>query len=245
MPSCRVKVIRSFHCNVSCSYRSLCSFTDPNVLFLVDSLIYGKEDSDILLVCPLTDPDVLNFTLRKCDGKPLPKNMTFIPNPQKGIIIKNVQRSFKGCYQCLAKHNGVEKISEHIFLNVRPGNTGFLSSCRAPDFHLHIIDGKCSKEKSSLVSWACRREAQGGGSSRDFRNLLLRCASAPRNYFVAPLAAVGSPEKTGGLRKLVLGKLCEGTDCHVRHGLWLCWAGLATITHVSCLRWFPGVLFTM
>ncbi|OXB83841.1 UNVERIFIED_CONTAM: hypothetical protein H355_003053 [Colinus virginianus] len=93
---------------------------DPNVLFLVDSLIYGKEDSDILLVCPLTDPDVLNFTLRKCDGKPLPKNMTFIPNPQKGIIIKNVQRSFKGCYQCLAKHNGVEKISEHIYLNVRP-----------------------------------------------------------------------------------------------------------------------------
>lgn len=137
VPSCRVKVIRSFHCNVSYSYRSLCSFTDPNVLFLVDSLIYGKEDSDILLVCPLTDPDVSNFTLRKCDGKPLPKNMTFIPNPQKGIIIKNVQRSFKGCYQCLAKHNGVEKISEHIFLNVRPGNTGFLSSCRAPDFHLH------------------------------------------------------------------------------------------------------------
>ncbi|XP_009976104.1 PREDICTED: mast/stem cell growth factor receptor Kit-like, partial [Tauraco erythrolophus] len=93
---------------------------DPNVLFLVDSLIYGKEDSDILLVCPLTDPDVSNFTLRKCDGKPLPKNMTFIPNPQKGIVIKNAQRSFKGCYQCLAKQNGVEKISEHIFLNVRP-----------------------------------------------------------------------------------------------------------------------------
>ncbi|KAJ7395133.1 Mast/stem cell growth factor receptor Kit [Pitangus sulphuratus] len=93
---------------------------DPNVLFLVDSLIYGKEDSDILLVCPLTDPNITNFTLRKCDGKRLPKNMTFIPNPQKGIIIKNVQRSFKGCYQCLAKHNGVEKISENIFLNVRP-----------------------------------------------------------------------------------------------------------------------------
>uniref|UniRef100_A0A8B9GCD6 Mast/stem cell growth factor receptor Kit n=1 Tax=Amazona collaria TaxID=241587 RepID=A0A8B9GCD6_9PSIT len=105
---------------------------DPNVLFLVDSLIYGKEDSDILLVCPLTDPDVSNFTLRKCDGRRLPKNMTFIPNPQEGIIIKNVQRSFKGCYQCLAKHNGVEKISEHIFLNVRPGNTKMLPSCRVP-----------------------------------------------------------------------------------------------------------------
>ncbi|XP_063013331.1 mast/stem cell growth factor receptor Kit isoform X1 [Melospiza melodia melodia] len=93
---------------------------DPNVLFLVDSLVYGKEDSDILLVCPLTDPNVTNFTLKRCDGKRLPKNMTFIPNPQKGIVIKNVQRSYKGCYQCLAKHNGVEKISKMIFLNVRP-----------------------------------------------------------------------------------------------------------------------------
>uniref|UniRef100_A0A8C8ALW2 Mast/stem cell growth factor receptor Kit n=1 Tax=Otus sunia TaxID=257818 RepID=A0A8C8ALW2_9STRI len=116
----RIRIIRSSLCNVSFSDRSLCFFTDPNVLFLVDSLIYGKEDSDIVLVCPLTDPDVSNFTLRKCDGKRLPKNMTFIPDPQKGIIIKNVQRSFKGCYQCLARHNGVDKISEHIFLNVRP-----------------------------------------------------------------------------------------------------------------------------
>lgn len=120
MPNCRVRVIRSSH--ASLSDRSLCFFTDPNVLFLVDSLVYGKEDSDILLVCPLTDPNVANFTLKRCDGKRLPKNMTFIPNPQKGIVIKNVQRSFKGCYQCLAKHNGVEKISERIFLNVRPGN---------------------------------------------------------------------------------------------------------------------------
>ncbi|NWR53489.1 KIT factor, partial [Regulus satrapa] len=93
---------------------------DPNVLFLVESLSYGKEDSDILLVCALTDPNVTNFTLKKCDGKSLPRNMTFIPNPQKGIVIKNVQRSFRGCYQCLAKHNGVEKKSDFIFLNVRP-----------------------------------------------------------------------------------------------------------------------------
>jgi len=126
-------------------------FTDPNVLFLVDSLIYGREDSDILLVCPLTDPDVSNFTLRKCDGKPLPKNMTFIPNPQKGIVIKNVQRSFKGCYQCLAKHNGVEKISEHIFLNVRPGNTGFSPSCKVPDFPLYL-PGKCCEASPCVLT---------------------------------------------------------------------------------------------
>lgn len=154
---CRVRVFRSSLCSASFSDRSLHFFTDPNVLFLVDSLIYGKEDSDILLVCPLTDPDVSDFTLRKCDGKRLPKNMTFIPNPQKGIIIKNVQRSFKGCYQCLAKHNGVEKISEHIFLNVRPGNTGFLPSCRATDYTLHLpaSDGKCCEASACVLTLFC------------------------------------------------------------------------------------------
>lgn len=150
VPNCRVRVIRSSH--ASFSDRSLCFFTDPNVLFLVDSLIYGKEDSDILLVCPLTDPNVTNFTLKKCDGKRLPKNMMFIPNPQKGIVIKNVQRSFKGCYQCLAKHNGVEKISEKIFLNVRPGNTGFLPSCREPDFTPHLPGGVEKGCEVSLLS---------------------------------------------------------------------------------------------
>lgn len=172
MPSCSVRMIRNTLYNVSFSNRSLCFLTDPNVLFLVDSLIYGKEDSDILLVCPLTDPDVLNFTLRKCDGKPLPKNMTFIPNPQKGIIIKNVQRSFKGCYQCLAKHNGVEKISEHIFLNVRPGNTGGFSSYRVPDFHLPFYELMGGALMRNLP--LCPDFPMGGDSSGDLWSLLLK-----------------------------------------------------------------------
>lgn len=219
MPRCRVRVIRISLCNVSFSDRSLCFFTDPNVLFLVDSLIYGKEDSDILLVCPLTDPDVSNFTLKKCDGKPLPKNMMFIPNPQKGIIIKNVQRSFKGCYQCLAKHNGVEKISENIFLNVRPGNTEFSPSCRAPD--IALLSPRRWWEVPYRVSWPCHGQL-GVVALEAFWSLLLlkaRCACVPGSCSVMLVTAAHGPEEGGGLGNLVLGELCEGTSWS--HNIWL------------------------
>uniref|UniRef100_A0A8C0GS51 receptor protein-tyrosine kinase n=1 Tax=Chelonoidis abingdonii TaxID=106734 RepID=A0A8C0GS51_CHEAB len=95
---------------------------DPRILFLTDSdpFIYVKEDSDALVVCPVTDPDVSHFTLKLCGGKPFSENLTFISNLEKGIFIKNVQRSFKGCYQCSAKQNGVETISENKYLIVRP-----------------------------------------------------------------------------------------------------------------------------
>uniref|UniRef100_A0A8C4YKW6 receptor protein-tyrosine kinase n=1 Tax=Gopherus evgoodei TaxID=1825980 RepID=A0A8C4YKW6_9SAUR len=97
-------------------------FVYPHILFLTDSdpFIYVKEDSDALVACPVTDPDVSHFTLKLCGGKPFPENLTFISNPEKGIFIKNVQRSFKGCYQCSAKRNGVETISENKYLIVRP-----------------------------------------------------------------------------------------------------------------------------
>ncbi|XP_054845636.1 mast/stem cell growth factor receptor Kit [Eublepharis macularius] len=92
---------------------------DPQHLFLLESLIFAKEDSDALIHCAVTDPGVLNFTLNKCYRKPLPKNMVIVPDLQKGITIKNVQRSFHGCYQCVALQNGVERTSEMITLVVR------------------------------------------------------------------------------------------------------------------------------
>ncbi|KAM6439787.1 mast/stem cell growth factor receptor Kit [Liasis olivaceus] len=92
---------------------------DPNFLFFHKTTIFGREDSDALIVCPVTDPDVSNFTLKRCHSKPLPENMTLVPDPQKGIIIKNVQRSFLGCYWCVAQQDGVEKKSKDITLIVR------------------------------------------------------------------------------------------------------------------------------
>ncbi|KAL8207402.1 UNVERIFIED_CONTAM: hypothetical protein K2H54_056033 [Gekko kuhli] len=93
--------------------------TDPQHLFLFESVVVAKEDGDTLIPCAVTDPDVSNFTLKGCDGKPLPDNMVIIPDPQKGFTVKSVQRSFHGCYQCVVLQNGVERMSESIFLIVR------------------------------------------------------------------------------------------------------------------------------
>nr|XP_060634516.1 mast/stem cell growth factor receptor Kit [Anolis sagrei ordinatus] len=94
---------------------------DPKVLFFHEPVTYAVEDSDALIQCPVTDPDISNFTLKRCkNAKSLPENIVLKPDPQKGITIKNVQRSFWGCYQCVAQHNGEEKQSEAITLVVRP-----------------------------------------------------------------------------------------------------------------------------
>ncbi|XP_039218819.1 mast/stem cell growth factor receptor Kit [Crotalus tigris] len=93
---------------------------DPTVLFFHKPTVLEMEDSDALIVCPVTDPDVSNFTLKRCHYKSLPEHMTLVPDPQKGITIKNVQRSFLGCYRCVAQQDGVEKRSKDITLVVRP-----------------------------------------------------------------------------------------------------------------------------
>lgn len=98
---------------------------DPKILFFVSSPITGIEDRDVLVQCPVTDPGVSNYTLINCHGKPLPEAMVLFPDPQKGITIKNLQREFRGCYQCVAQQNGAEKKSEKIQLFVRPGNASF------------------------------------------------------------------------------------------------------------------------
>ncbi|XP_048365897.1 mast/stem cell growth factor receptor Kit isoform X1 [Sphaerodactylus townsendi] len=92
---------------------------DPEHLFLFESVAFAKEDDDAVIPCAVTDPNVSNFTLRGCYGRPLPENMVIIPDPRKGITIKNVQRSFHGCYWCVALQNGVEKTSDVISLVVR------------------------------------------------------------------------------------------------------------------------------
>ncbi|KAJ7326705.1 hypothetical protein JRQ81_016464 [Phrynocephalus forsythii] len=94
---------------------------DPKVLFFHEPMVFATEDNDALIQCPVTDPDISNFTLKICkSSKSLPQNILLIPNPQKGITIKNVQRSFQECYRCVAQQDGVEKESEMINLIVRP-----------------------------------------------------------------------------------------------------------------------------
>lgn len=93
---------------------------DPAVLFLVDPPLYGKEDNDTLVRCPLTDPQVSNYSLRECDGKTLPKDLTFVPNPKAGITIKNVKRAYhRLCLRCAAQQGGKWVLSDRFILKVR------------------------------------------------------------------------------------------------------------------------------
>ncbi|XP_052054578.1 mast/stem cell growth factor receptor Kit isoform X1 [Apodemus sylvaticus] len=93
---------------------------DPAVLFLVDPSLFGKEDSDALVRCPLTDPQVSNYSLAECDGKSLPTDLMFVPNPKAGITIKNVKRAYhRLCVRCTAQREGKWIRSDKFTLKVR------------------------------------------------------------------------------------------------------------------------------
>uniref|UniRef100_M3Y412 Mast/stem cell growth factor receptor Kit n=2 Tax=Mustela putorius furo TaxID=9669 RepID=M3Y412_MUSPF len=93
---------------------------DPARLFLVDIRLYGKEDNDTLVRCPLTDPDVTNYSLTGCEGKPLPKDLTFVADPKAGITIRNVKREYhRLCLHCSADQKGKSVLSTKFTLKVR------------------------------------------------------------------------------------------------------------------------------
>jgi proto-oncogene tyrosine-protein kinase Kit len=95
---------------------------DPARLFLVGLPLYGKEDNDTLVRCPLTDPEVTNYTLRECEGKSLPKDLTFVPDPKAGITIRNVKRVYhRLCFRCAAERAGKLVLSDRFVLKVRAG----------------------------------------------------------------------------------------------------------------------------
>ncbi|EDL89921.1 v-kit Hardy-Zuckerman 4 feline sarcoma viral oncogene homolog, isoform CRA_a [Rattus norvegicus] len=93
---------------------------DPAVLFLVGLPLFGKEDNDALVRCPLTDPQVSNYSLIECDGKSLPTDLKFVPNPKAGITIKNVKRAYhRLCIRCAAQREGKWMRSDKFTLKVR------------------------------------------------------------------------------------------------------------------------------
>ncbi|XP_054544350.1 mast/stem cell growth factor receptor Kit isoform X2 [Talpa occidentalis] len=93
---------------------------DPAKLFLTDVSLYGKEDKDTLVRCPLTDPEVKDYSLRGCDGKSLPKGLVFVADPKAGITIRNVRREYhRLCLRCSAEREGKLELSEKFTLKVR------------------------------------------------------------------------------------------------------------------------------
>ncbi|XP_075422590.1 mast/stem cell growth factor receptor Kit [Ascaphus truei] len=104
--------------------------------FLDSSSPYVDRDegSDASGMCPVSDPDIVHYAIKRCDSSPLPRDFTFTADTQKGINITNVQKSFKGCYVCTANQNGNVRTSKPFTLNIKPVHktlpTIFLSKTR-------------------------------------------------------------------------------------------------------------------
>lgn len=91
--------------------------------------LYGKEGNDTLVRCPLTDPDVTNYSLTGCEGRPLPKDLMFDADPKAGITIRNVKREYhRLCLHCSADRKGRTVLSKKLTLKVRAGTGPWLLS---------------------------------------------------------------------------------------------------------------------
>ncbi|XP_073439653.1 mast/stem cell growth factor receptor Kit isoform X2 [Dendrobates tinctorius] len=79
-----------------------------------------KEGADISGICFVSDSEVSDYSIRKCDKSSLPEGFVYESNIETGITIKNVQRNFIDCYMCSVNHAGVLKTSQMFRLVVTP-----------------------------------------------------------------------------------------------------------------------------
>ncbi|KAK1345928.1 hypothetical protein QTO34_008393 [Cnephaeus nilssonii] len=115
---------------------------DPAKLFLMGLSLYGKEGNDTLVRCPLTDPDVTNYSLTGCEGKPLPKDLTFVADPKAGITIRNVKREYhRLCLHCSADRKGKSVLSKKFTLKVR-ADKGFINIIPMANTTRFVNDGE-------------------------------------------------------------------------------------------------------
>ncbi|KAI4585621.1 hypothetical protein MJG53_005855 [Ovis ammon polii x Ovis aries] len=115
---------------------------DPEKLFLIDLPLYGKEENDTLVRCPLTDPEVTNYSLTGCEGKPLPKDLTFVADPKAGITIRNVKREYhRLCLHCSANQKGKSMLSKKFTLKVR-ADKGFINIFPMMNTTVFVNDGE-------------------------------------------------------------------------------------------------------
>ncbi|XP_043112984.1 macrophage colony-stimulating factor 1 receptor [Puntigrus tetrazona] len=77
-----------------------------------------KEGEDLTLPCLLTDPGATHFSFRMDNGSAVPYGMNVTFDPQKGVLIRNVQPGFNADYVCSARIRGAEKVSKIFSINV-------------------------------------------------------------------------------------------------------------------------------
>ncbi|KAI4896207.1 hypothetical protein NFI96_030855 [Prochilodus magdalenae] len=88
----------------------------------VRSMVNGllvREGKNCTLPCLVTDPAVTDLSLVTCSGDPLPADLSYSTNLQRGITIHNVSKAFEGCYVCTGVMGGVTMSSSQYDVDVR------------------------------------------------------------------------------------------------------------------------------
>ncbi len=116
---------------------------DPSSVFVTPRTVPDvKEGQDFLFRCLLTDPSITNLTLQSEDsaedmGRGLPRGMNVTFDPQRGALIRDLQRSFNGRYICSGWKDGRQFRSTPVDLLVVPSKT-CLSTCPGLYFHFYL-----------------------------------------------------------------------------------------------------------
>ncbi|XP_069833730.1 mast/stem cell growth factor receptor Kit isoform X1 [Dendropsophus ebraccatus] len=86
---------------------------DPSNPFLdIPGYYDSKEGGDISGLCFLSDSNVTDYSIKKCDKSPLPKGFVYESDIENGIALKNVQTNFMGCYMCSVNQDGVVRTQQ-------------------------------------------------------------------------------------------------------------------------------------
>uniref|UniRef100_A0A8K9XCI0 receptor protein-tyrosine kinase n=1 Tax=Oncorhynchus mykiss TaxID=8022 RepID=A0A8K9XCI0_ONCMY len=81
--------------------------------------ILVRVGENLTLPCLVTDPDVTPVTLQTCDLQPLPSDLHYHSDPQRGVIIGNARKEYEGCYVCLGELAGATVRSSQYTVDVR------------------------------------------------------------------------------------------------------------------------------
>ncbi|XP_037530979.1 mast/stem cell growth factor receptor kita [Nematolebias whitei] len=79
-----------------------------------------REGGTAFIPCLATDPSLSSLSLKTCSGGPLPSELQFSASLEQGIIIPNIQKSFKDCYVCTGMLQAEGVSSQEYYLTVIP-----------------------------------------------------------------------------------------------------------------------------
>nr|XP_040041970.1 KIT proto-oncogene, receptor tyrosine kinase b [Gasterosteus aculeatus aculeatus] len=85
---------------------------------LVNNLL-ARAGDNCTIPCLVTDPEVSLLALETCDGKPLPSNVSYRSDLQRGVTISSISKENEGCFRCVGQLAGVKVRSSNYTVDVR------------------------------------------------------------------------------------------------------------------------------